>query len=66
MDLKNSKMQLEETNRELIRSNVELEQRRLNMEIVFANVAAGVISADAAGKILTFNKSAEKMLNLKG
>jgi len=65
MDLKNSKLQLEETNRELIRSNVELEQRRLNMEIVFANVAAGVISADAEGKILTFNKSAEKMLNLK-
>jgi two-component system nitrogen regulation sensor histidine kinase NtrY len=65
MDLKNSKLQLEETNRELIRSNVELEQRRLNMEIVFANVAAGVISADAEGKILTFNKSAEKMLNLR-
>jgi two-component system nitrogen regulation sensor histidine kinase NtrY len=65
MDLKNSKMQLEETNRELIRSNVELEQRRLNMEIVFANVAAGVISADAEGKLLTFNKSAEKMLSLK-
>jgi two-component system, NtrC family, nitrogen regulation sensor histidine kinase NtrY len=65
MDLKNSKMQLEETYRELLRSNVELEQRRLNMEIVFANVAAGVISADAEGRILTFNKSAEKMLNLK-
>jgi two-component system, NtrC family, nitrogen regulation sensor histidine kinase NtrY len=65
MDLKNSKMQLEETYRELLRSNVELEQRRLNMEIVFADVAAGVISADAEGRILTFNKSAEKMLNLK-
>ena len=65
MDLKNSKLQLEETNRELVRSNVEIEQRRLNMEIVFANVAAGVISTDAEGKILTFNKSAEKMLNLK-
>jgi len=50
MDLKNSKLQLEETNRELVRSNVEIEQRRLNMEIVFANVAAGVISTDAEGK----------------
>ena len=65
MDLKNSKMQLEETNRELIRSNVELEQRRLNMEIVFSNVAAGVISTDADGSILTFNRSAEKMLDLR-
>jgi len=65
MDLKNSKMQLEETNRELIRSNVELEQRRLNMEIVFSNVAAGVISTDADGRILTLNRSAEKMLDLK-
>lgn len=65
MDLRNSKRQLEATNRELIRSNVELEQRRLNMEIVFANVAAGVISTDADGRILTFNRSAEKMLDLK-
>ncbi len=65
MDLKNSKMQLEKANRELIQSNVELEQRRLNMEIVFANVAAGVISTDADGRILTFNRSAEKMLDLK-
>lgn len=65
MDLKTSKGQLEEANRELIRSNIELEQRRLYMEIVLANVAAGVISADAGGKILTINKSAKKMLNIE-
>jgi two-component system nitrogen regulation sensor histidine kinase NtrY len=35
------------------------------MEIVLANVAAGVISVDAEGQILTLNKSAERMLNLK-
>lgn len=64
LDLKNGKKQLEETNLELIRSNVESEQRRLYMEIVLANVAAGVISADADGRILTINKSAEKMLNI--
>ncbi|MBW2129411.1 MAG: HAMP domain-containing protein, partial [Deltaproteobacteria bacterium] len=46
-DLKNSKQQLEEANAELVRSNIQLEQRRLYMEIVLANVAAGVISADA-------------------
>jgi two-component system nitrogen regulation sensor histidine kinase NtrY len=65
MDLKTSKNKLEETNKELIKSNIELEQRRLYMEFVLANVAAGVVSADADGKILTINKSAEKMLNTK-
>ncbi len=66
MDLKTSKTKLEEANKELIRSNIELEQRRLYMEVVLANVAAGVVSADRHGKILTINKSAEKMLEIKG
>ncbi|MBW1804544.1 MAG: PAS domain-containing protein [Deltaproteobacteria bacterium] len=65
MDLKNSKHQLEEANEELIKGNIELEQRRLYMEIVLANVGAGVVSADADGKILTINKSAERILNIK-
>ena len=65
MDLKTSKNKLEEANVELIKSNIELEQRRLYMEIVLANVAAGVVSADVDGKILTINKSAEGMLNMK-
>ncbi|MBU2498624.1 MAG: PAS domain S-box protein, partial [Proteobacteria bacterium] len=65
LDLKNSKMQLEKANQELIRGNIELEQRRLYMEIVLANVAAGVVSADAQGTIFTINKSAEKMLDIK-
>jgi two-component system nitrogen regulation sensor histidine kinase NtrY len=64
MDLKNSKVQLEEANRELVRTNIEIEQRRLYMEIVLANVAAGVMSADSEGRIFTLNKSAEKMLGL--
>ncbi len=64
LDLKNGKKQLEEANEGLIKGNIELEQRRLYMEIVLVNVAAGVISADAYGKILTINKSAEKMLKI--
>ncbi len=63
-DLKISKNKLEEANRELTESNFELEQRRLYMEIILANVAAGVVSADADGNILTINKSAEMMLNI--
>jgi len=65
LDLKNSKKQLEEANEELVRGNLELEQRRLYMEIVLANVAAGVVSADARGRIFTINKSAEKMLKIQ-
>ncbi len=65
LDLKNSKMQLEEANEELVKGNIELEQRRLYMEIVLANVAAGVVSADARGNIFTVNKSAEKMLKIQ-
>jgi len=60
MDLKTSKNRLEEANKELMASNLELD-----MEIVLANVAAGVISADARGKILTINKSAERMLDIR-
>jgi len=65
LDLKKSKKQLEEAHAELIGSNIELEQRRRYMEIVLANVAAGVVSADAEGRILTINKSAEKMLSIR-
>ncbi len=65
MDLKTSKNKLEEANKELIKSNFELEQRRRYMEIVLANVAAGVVSADTGGEILTINKSAEGMLDVK-
>jgi two-component system, NtrC family, nitrogen regulation sensor histidine kinase NtrY len=66
MDLKNSKKELEAANEELRKSNFELEQRRQYMEIVLANVAAGVISLDMEGTVLTINKSAERMLNIEG
>lgn len=66
MDLRNGKLQLEKANEELVRSNIELDQRRHYMEIVLANVAAGVVSASVDGKIQTINKSAERMLKLDG
>lgn len=62
-DLRNSKNQIEEVNKELRKSNVELEKRRLYMEVVLGEVAAGVVSVDPQGNILTVNKSAEKMLH---
>lgn len=64
-DLKNSKLQLEKAHRELINSNIELEKRKLYMEIILQNIASGVVSADEHGNILTINKSAERMLQVK-
>jgi len=45
-------------------SRTELESRRRYLEILLANVAAGVISADAEGRITTMNRAAESLLGL--
>ena len=63
-DLRSNQLALKETNKELTRSNLELEQRRRYMEIVLRNVTAGVISVDRRGILTTVNKSAEKLLNI--
>ena len=63
-DLRSNQLALKETNTELTRSNLELEQRRRYMEIVLRNVTAGVISVDRRGILTTVNKSAEKLLNI--
>jgi len=64
-DLKLSKSQVEKAHADLSKSNIESEQRRRYMEIVLRDVGAGVISIDAAGKIQTINKSAEKILGIR-
>ncbi len=63
-DLRSGQKAIRKANRELQASNLELEQRRRYMEIVLANVTAGVISIDSRGHITTINKSAERLLNL--
>jgi two-component system nitrogen regulation sensor histidine kinase NtrY len=65
-DLRIGKEQLELSTQELKKRNVEIEQRRLYMETVLQNVSTGVISLDAGGFLTTINKSAQKMLGLKG
>ncbi len=64
-DLKASKSQVEKAHTELSKSNIELEQRRRYMEIVLRDVGAGVISIDIEGRILTVNRSAEKILGIR-
>ncbi|MFZ3207758.1 MAG: ATP-binding protein [Geobacteraceae bacterium] len=63
-DLRNNRLALERTNEEVVRSNLELEQRRRYMETVLKNVSAGVISVDKEGVLTTVNKSAERFLRI--
>jgi two-component system nitrogen regulation sensor histidine kinase NtrY len=63
-DLKQGKAELDLTNRKLVQRNEEIEQRRRYMEVVLENVATGVISVDAEGRISTINRSAENILNI--
>jgi two-component system, NtrC family, nitrogen regulation sensor histidine kinase NtrY len=64
-DLRANQLALHQTNAELSRSNLELEERRRYMETVLSNVTAGVISVNKNGKLTTINKSAERMLHIK-
>lgn len=49
----------------LMAANRDLESRRRRMEIILANVAAGVISLDPKGTITTINPAASKILRIK-
>ncbi len=64
-DLRQGHDLVEEANRDLQRSNIELERRRNYMAIILANVTAGIISVDRFGRLTTANKSAEKLLRFK-
>lgn len=56
-DVESSRLRLEENNR-------ELDKRSRYMEIVFENIASGVIAVDAKGAITAFNDSAMEMLGI--
>jgi len=64
-DLRRNQREIDQANRDLRTSNLELDQRRRYMEIVLKNVTAGVISVDKQGNLTTINKSAEKLLRIK-
>jgi two-component system, NtrC family, nitrogen regulation sensor histidine kinase NtrY len=61
-DLRMSKSSLEAVNQSLRRSNVESEQRRTYIETVLETIATGVIATNPEGRITTFNRSAEMIL----
>lgn len=49
-----------------VAASQELDNRRRYTEIILQNVAAGVISLDEAGKIITINRFAEELLKIRG
>ena len=63
-DLANQKEQVELARVGLERSNQEIDRRRRYMEVVFKNIASGIIAVDANGVITAFNDAALAMLNL--
>ncbi len=50
---------------ELKTSRTELDSRRRYLEILLANITAGVISTDAEGRITTLNRAAETLLDVR-
>jgi two-component system nitrogen regulation sensor histidine kinase NtrY len=63
-NLRTSNRHLAEAHAALQLSSQESEQRRRYTEIILQNVSAGVISLDEQGRITTFNRFAEKLLNI--
>ncbi len=62
--LRESRRSLEEANRELLRTNHSLEERRRYIETVLQNIATGVLTVDQSGVIRTANQAALKMLQV--
>ncbi|THJ20821.1 MAG: HAMP domain-containing protein [Nitrospira sp. CG24D] len=63
-DLQGSKFKLEDANRSLRQTNVELDRRRAYIETVVETIAAGLLSIDRNGVVTTFNPSGERILGL--
>ncbi|MDL2328124.1 HAMP domain-containing protein [Desulfosarcina sp. OttesenSCG-928-A07] len=63
-DLRSNRRELELSAQKLTEQNLEIEKRRQYMETVLKNVSGGVITTDADGVVTTFNKAAERLLNV--
>jgi two-component system nitrogen regulation sensor histidine kinase NtrY len=64
-DLKRATAEIERSNRELVAANRRIDEERAVLAAVLENVAAGVVSTDAAGRIITCNGAAMAMLRLR-
>jgi len=63
-ELNGSRVNIQQANETLKKTNIELDRRRNYIETILDNIGAGVISIDKKGRITTFNKAAESILHL--
>jgi len=63
-DLEASRANLEATGRELTEMNAQLEERTRHSETLLESVPSGVLSLDAARRVLHFNQAARRLLRL--
>ncbi|MEC7785515.1 MAG: HAMP domain-containing protein, partial [Nitrospinota bacterium] len=61
-ELNESRIDIQQVNQNLKQTNIELDRRRNYIETILDNIGAGVISIDKKGRITTFNKAAENIL----
>jgi two-component system nitrogen regulation sensor histidine kinase NtrY len=61
-ELQRSKNLLEESYQELVKTNRQVAEERARVAAVLENLAAGVISVDAEGRVLTCNDAALQLL----
>jgi len=64
-DLQAGKTQLDEVNRSLSVSNLELDQRRTYIETVLQNIGTGIISLDRDDRVTTVNYAAEQIFQIR-
>ncbi len=63
-ELNEGRLNIQQFNEDLKKTNIELDRRRNYIETILDSIGAGVISIDKKGRITTFNKAAERILNL--
>ncbi len=64
-DLRENRTQLAHAHDNLKKTNKELNQRRQYIEAILKNIAAGVVSLDAYGRVTTINKSAQDLFHIE-
>ena len=64
-ELNEGRLKIQHAHEDLKLTNIELERRRSYIESILENIGAGVISLNKKGRVTTFNKAAEKILDLQ-
>ena len=63
-DLRENRAQLARAHDNLKKTNRELNQRRQYIEAILKNIAAGIVSLDAYGRVTTINKSMQDLFQI--